>query len=389
AIEIMRDFDEYDPDIKLTVIRDFSGDIMRQRRKKGLGDTSSTSDTESPGTDSLTSSEFKSYEPEDAITNWGVLVGKAIWCRMKGPGQNGNRRKLGLVSAAFAGTYGHCLNFTATPSEKERERSKPRQARGAQRRAATVVSQLQELVKRVSKETEDKLDGRWKEDALSFLFSADYVDTLIMLASGARRCFEQEQTVVQARQPCRVFGDIHGQLRDLLLFFHAFGLPGQGRSVVFNGDFVDRGAHQLEVIGVLFALKITYPSHVWLVRGNHEDSCMNRKYGFEEQCNERLGSLGRKTFDLYQKTFEWLPLACLIEDQILTVHGGIGDGKWTIAELSCVKRPLQSEDFQAPGRRWLYNILWSDPIPEDSSTDAGLFGVHSSPRTDLALQFGW
>ncbi|CAJ1359076.1 unnamed protein product, partial [Effrenium voratum] len=276
AIEIMRDFDEYDPDIKLTVIRDFSGDIMRQRRKKGLGDTSSTSDTESPGTDSLTSSEFKSYEPEDAITNWGVLVGKAIWCRMKGPGQNGNRRKLGLVSAAFAGTYGHCLNFTATPSEKERERSKPRQARGAQRRAATVVSQLQELVKRVSKETEDKLDGRWKEDALSFLFSADYVDTLIMLASGARRCFEQEQTVVQARQPCRVFGDIHGQLRDLLLFFHAFGLPGQGRSVVFNGDFVDRGAHQLEVIGVLFALKITYPSHVWLVRGNHEDSCMNR-----------------------------------------------------------------------------------------------------------------
>lgn len=44
---------------------------------------------------------------------------------------------------------------------------------------------------------------------------------------------------------------------------------------VFNGDFVDRGAHSLEVIGLLLALKVSMPNRVWLVRGNHEDRTMN------------------------------------------------------------------------------------------------------------------
>lgn len=52
-----------------------------------------------------------------------------------------------------------------------------------------------------------------------------------------------------------------------------------------------------------------------------------------------------------------------------------------------VKRPLSSEQFHTLSGRWLYNILWSDPIPEDGSEK--LFGVHSSPRAEAAVQFGW
>jgi hypothetical protein len=62
--------------------------------------------------------------------------------------------------------------------------------------------------------------------------------------------------------PCKVFGDIHGQLRDLLLLFREFGFPSHRRGdveyihYIFNGDFVDRGAHQLECVTILFALKV-------------------------------------------------------------------------------------------------------------------------------------
>ena len=70
------------------------------------------------------------------------------------------------------------------------------------------------------------------------------------------------------------------------------------------------------------------------------------------------------------------------------MHGGIGDGKWTVDELACVKRPLNGDEFEKKSKRWLYNILWSDPIPDDDG-GTNLFGVHSSPRTASAVQFGW
>ena len=48
---------------------------------------------------------------------------------------------------------------------------------------------------------------------------------------------------------------------------------------IFNGDFVDRGAHQLECVTLLFSLKALYPDQIILVRGNHEFREQNMSMG--------------------------------------------------------------------------------------------------------------
>jgi hypothetical protein len=66
---------------------------------------------------------------------------------------------------------------------------------------------------------------------------------------------KNDEMVVDVRPPVKIFGDIHGQLQDLLRLFSSHGFPiiGCGGDIdvvtyVFNGDFVDRGPHQLEVL---------------------------------------------------------------------------------------------------------------------------------------------
>jgi len=248
------------------------------------------------------------------------------------------------------------------------------------------------LVKREGRRKNDITDHEWDtSDLITRLFSTEYTDTLSIVALAAAKILAAQPSLVSVSSPCRVFGDLHGQLRDLFMFFHAFGIPGEtSTNFVFNGDFVDRGQHQVELIGVLLALKVVYPTKIHLIRGNHEDATMNERYGFREACFAALGSgVGTQIYGRLQDVFNLLPFACLVSDRALILHGGIGDGKWRLGDLWRVPRPLTPEQLILHANRWLYNILWSDPIEDGESADPGSFGVHPSPRGGVALQFSW
>eukprot|EP00401_Gymnodinium_catenatum_P061833 CAMPEP_0117471076 /NCGR_PEP_ID=MMETSP0784-20121206/7548_1 /TAXON_ID=39447 /ORGANISM="" /LENGTH=651 /DNA_ID=CAMNT_0005265191 /DNA_START=162 /DNA_END=2120 /DNA_ORIENTATION=- len=306
----------------------------------------------------------------EVVTHWGVLVGRVM--------------------------HSHILNFRDVTKAAIGSRRLEKQSKcgtvlnSVAVRASRICEEVLRWSEQAANEAADTRDKDWEpEGILHRIFGEEYADTLVLLAKAVRKLLSAQPMLAQTETPCRVFGDVHGQLRDLLLLFHAFGHPGSPNApnYVFNGDLVDRGSHQLEVLFIVISFKLAYPNRVWILRGNHEVRSMNQVYGFQKECVSRLGSaLGQTIFDAAQGVFEQLPLACTVDQKVLVVHGGIGDGKWNLSDVKGIRRPLDEEEFEKDENKWIFDLLWSDPI-EDSII--GVFGVHDSPRGGCASQFAW
>jgi hypothetical protein len=179
--------------------------------------------------------------------------------------------------------------------------------------------------------------------------SLEYVCTDAELLIMCKLCLERRMwttsSLVPLKAPLKIFGDLHGQFGDLQRFFAAFGSPNAYTgdvdycSYLFLGDYVDRGKHSLEVVALLLALKICHPSRVTLLRGNHEDPQVNAHYGFRQECMRRCRD-GAHVWTAINQVFEMMPVAALIDDVVLAVHGGIGESLQSLDQLRELPRPV-------------------------------------------------
>ena len=189
-----------------------------------------------------------------------------------------------------------------------------------------------------------------------------YIIVVIIILCPTHRPHSQSQSqtfmsqpmLIEVQAPIHICGDTHGQFYDLLRLFETGGFPPDG-NYLFMGDYVDRAKQSIETISLLMCYKIKYPETFFLLRGNHECASLNRIYGFYDECKRRYSV---KLWRIFADAFNCMPVAAVVEDKILCMHGGLSPDLERMGQIVDISRPTD-----VPDEGLLCDLLWADPDP--------------------------
>ena len=227
----------------------------------------------------------------------------------------------------------------------------------------------------------DWYDKKMEEIHSNLPFTDEEIQNLI---EGVKPILEKDHSLIKIRSPCKIFGNLYGIYNDLMRYFESFGNPSDDNQMgditvmqyIFLGDFCDRGYHSLEVILLLFALKIKYPEFIYLIRGHHEDKYINEGYGLGEECIDRLSDDIRDPSSIFaniNKAFDLLPFGVLVDNNILMVHGGIGSSINSLDDIENIKRPIEVVHNVTNNEQLkVIDLLWSEYCDEIDNIDANI-----------------
>lgn len=181
-------------------------------------------------------------------------------------------------------------------------------------------------------------------------------DTIQQLCHTLKSQLLDTPNIMTLVSPITVVGDIHGQYHDLLEIFQIGGsVPST--NYLFLGDYVDRGYYSVETITLLIALKLRYPSRIFLIRGNHELRTITTNYGFYSEVLNKYDSIDVWTY--ITDLFDYLPLGATIDGKIFATHGGLSPSCQQLDQIRTIDRFKE-----VPHDGIMADLVWLDPDPE-------------------------
>ncbi len=124
-------------------------------------------------------------------------------------------------------------------------------------------------------------------------------------------------------------GDTHGDFEATEEIFRCYFKPGY--TLVFLGDYVDRGSQSRENLEFLLSKKWEAPKQVYLLMGNHEGYCLLPFYpaDFWE-------SLSTDDNTYFSEIFQFLPYVAITANGLIAVHGVLPDVQ-TVTEINTIQ----------------------------------------------------
>lgn len=108
-----------------------------------------------------------------------------------------------------------------------------------------------------------------------------------------------------------------------------------------------------------------------MLRGNHETRSTTAYFGFK---TEVLSKYDQEVYDLIMSLFDCLPVASVINNNYLAVHGGLSPSLRYLSDFDYANRFAEP-----PNDGLLCDIMWSDPTTDDTGYQHGNY-VPNGPR---------